>query len=130
MLQGLPNEVLLLILKEVGVPMLTTVVQEYSRVQLPDLGDLKQLCEVSKELYDLTLSKLYETVVISSESEKNLERIDIKPFLEGNVTDCLKHTKHVRISSSTKILIREAFISGAWRMRPQIISASNCQIKQ
>jgi hypothetical protein len=80
--EGLPNEVRLLILKE-----------------LPDRRDLKQLCAVSKKLYNSTLPKLYETVVISSESEKHLERIDIKPFLEGNSTDRLKHTKHFRISS-------------------------------
>jgi hypothetical protein len=95
----LPNEVRLLILKEVGVPMLTTVVEESSRVQLPDRRDLKQLCAVSKKLYDSTLPKLYETVVVSSQSEKHLERIDIKPFFEGNSTDRLSHTKHVRISS-------------------------------
>jgi len=97
--EGLPNEVRLLILKEVRVPALATIVQKDSRVQLPDRRDLKQLCAVSKKLYTSTLPKLYETVVISSESEKHLERIDVKPFLEGNSTDRLKHTKHFQISS-------------------------------
>ena len=47
----------------------------------------------------MTLSRLYETVVINSESEKHLERLQIKSFLVGDVAGRLHHTKHVRISS-------------------------------
>jgi len=82
MLEGLPKEVFLLILERVR-----------------DQRDLKQLCAVSKTLYDLTLPKLYETVVISSKSKEHLERIDIKPFLRGNSTSRLYHTKHAQISA-------------------------------
>lgn len=66
---------------------------------MPDRRDLTQLCIVSKELHDRTLPKLYETVIVSSESEKHLERIDINPFLRGNGSSRLRYTKHVRIAA-------------------------------
>ncbi|KAH7379649.1 hypothetical protein BKA64DRAFT_647968 [Cadophora sp. MPI-SDFR-AT-0126] len=82
MLEGLPKEVYWMVLNQVS-----------------DRRAFTQLCAVSKTLYELTLPKLYETVVISSESEKNLERINTKSFLIGNSTARLHYTKHVRISA-------------------------------
>ncbi|KAH8679707.1 hypothetical protein BGZ60DRAFT_524916 [Tricladium varicosporioides] len=64
MLQTLPKEILLLVLE-----------------QILSRADLKQLCEVSKTLYDATIPKLYENIDIWAEDEWHLERVAVGLFL-------------------------------------------------
>jgi hypothetical protein len=51
-------------------------------------------------LYNLTLPKLYEKVIINSESENNLETLNTEPFLRGNSLGRLQHVKHVLIAGT------------------------------
>lgn len=58
------------------------------------------LCIVSKRLYELTLPKLYETVIIKPRGEKYLQTIDTSPLSRGSSASRLHHAKHVRVSAS------------------------------
>jgi hypothetical protein len=60
--------------------------------------DLKHLCLVSKLMYELTLPKLYESIVINPVSERYIKTLDIDLLLEARL-ESYKHTKHVRISA-------------------------------
>jgi hypothetical protein len=51
-------------------------------------------------LYNLTLPKLYEKVIINSESENDLETLNTEPFLRGNSLGRLQHVKHVLIAGT------------------------------
>ncbi|KAH9204562.1 hypothetical protein DL95DRAFT_398383 [Leptodontidium sp. 2 PMI_412] len=61
MLQKLPRDILLMIIE-----------------QIPCRTDLKQLCEVSKTLYDAAIRKLYEIIVIRAEDDWHLERVEVE----------------------------------------------------
>ncbi|KAH8586292.1 hypothetical protein B0O99DRAFT_602607 [Bisporella sp. PMI_857] len=78
MLQKLPRDILLVILEQ---------------VQIPSRTDLKQLCEVSKRLYNAAIRKLYENIVIRAKDDWHLERVDVEPFLRTrfNPTSPLDH---------------------------------------
>jgi hypothetical protein len=65
-------------------------------VQIPGRNDLKQLCEVSKTLYDYAIPKLYENIVIWVEDEWHLERAEVEPFLRTS-SKSTGHLAHVRI---------------------------------
>ncbi|KAG9229520.1 hypothetical protein BJ875DRAFT_474606 [Amylocarpus encephaloides] len=84
MLHKIPEEILLMILE-----------------QIPCRTDLKQLCEVSKALYDTTIQKLYEKIVIRAEDDWYLERVDVEPFLRTRFepTSPLCHVRTVQVQS-------------------------------
>jgi hypothetical protein len=65
-------------------------------VQIPSITDLKQLCAVSKTLYDVAIGKLYENIDIWAEDEWPLERVEVAPFL-GASSKPTSHLDHVRV---------------------------------
>jgi hypothetical protein len=58
-----------------------TCVTFSNMAQIPWRTDLKQLCEVSKTLYDAAIWKLYENIVIRADDDWHLERVDVETFL-------------------------------------------------
>lgn len=72
-------------------------------MQIPRRSDLKQLCEVSKTLYDFAIPKLYENIAIWAEDERHLERVEVEPFL-GTNSKPTRHLDHVRMGPSTVAL--------------------------
>ncbi|KAI9784369.1 MAG: hypothetical protein M1816_000893 [Peltula sp. TS41687] len=66
-----------------------------------DKRDLKNMCEVSKRLYEITVPKLYETIIIQTEDELYLERLNVEPLLRtcSNPLNCLQFVKNIRITA-------------------------------
>lgn len=69
---------------------------------------------MSKKLYDSTLPKLYETIVVRPVNEHDLHELVIDSFLEGNSTDRLNHAKHVRFSAPFHENLEERCVHMEW----------------
>ncbi|KAH8679710.1 hypothetical protein BGZ60DRAFT_235687 [Tricladium varicosporioides] len=84
MLQKLPQEILLLVLE-----------------QIPSRTDLKQLCEVSKTLYNAAIPKLYENIDVRAKDERHLETLSGRPFLRtrSKATSPLDYVKAIQVRS-------------------------------
>jgi len=78
-------------------------------VQIPSRTDLKQLCEVSKTLYNIAIPKLYANIVIWAEDEWHLERVEVEPFLRtsSKLTSPLDHVRSVQVRSRFHHLLEE-----------------------
>jgi hypothetical protein len=78
-------------------------------VQIPSRTDLKQLCEVSKTLYNIAIPKLYANIVIWAEDEWHLERVEVKPFLQtsSTLTSPLDYVRSVQVRSRFHYLLEE-----------------------
>ena len=78
-------------------------------MQIPRRTGLKQLCEVSKTLYDAAIRKLYEVIVIRAEDDWHLERVDVEPFLRtrSKPTSPLDHVRTLQIQSNFHYRLKE-----------------------
>lgn len=67
---------------------------------MPRQSDLKQLCEVSKCLYDIVTPILYKSISIKAD-EAHLEKIDASPFLitRHGPNNLLRHVRNVEFTS-------------------------------
>jgi hypothetical protein len=66
---------------------------------LTDVADLKNLCEVSKILYDATLPFLYRSITLKPSDARDLEDIDIGPLLQARDKGLLRYARDMTMES-------------------------------
>ena len=64
---------------------------------MTDVADLKNLCEVSKILYDATVPYLYRSITLKPSDASDLEDIDIGPLLQARDKGLLRYARLVTI---------------------------------
>ncbi|KAH8650229.1 hypothetical protein BGZ60DRAFT_569554 [Tricladium varicosporioides] len=76
---------------------------------IPRRTDLKQLCEVSKTLYDASISKLYENLDVWAEDEWHLEKVSGGPFLRtrSKAASLLDYVKAIQVRSCFHHVLKE-----------------------
>lgn len=81
---------------------LPTSFQLIQILKLQDRRDLKQLCEVSKVLYSITIPELYATITIRAKNEIYLHDVSVKRFMAAgiNLESHLQYVRNFRIRSS------------------------------
>jgi hypothetical protein len=65
--------------------------------QITNQSDLKNLCEVSKTLYDVATPSLYESIIIRAPNDSRLEELDVESFMLTGYSNPGSRLQHVRV---------------------------------
>ncbi|KAK2737365.1 hypothetical protein FQN57_007543 [Myotisia sp. PD_48] len=84
-------------LTQLPTEILQAIAQNADRLKLSHCIDLKNLCEVSKQLYDATIPLLYQAIQVRATSSSNKS---IVSKLNSIPTKHLKYTKDINFSAS------------------------------